>query len=367
MSDYKNEFEYLLHLLKSVLKNTQPQEKPEALSFEKLFALAREHSIANMAFYAVERLSVQPDEPLLSEWAQLRDKAIVKDITQLSELELIGEAMSEGGVRFLPLKGSVLKSLYPQSDMRTMSDIDMLIDEENAQKAKEIMLSLGYTCEHFGYDIHDIYYKPPVMNVEIHRALFGEEGQEFCEIFKDPMSLCKPTDGAEYRFTDESFFAYILAHAAKHYNEGGTGIRSFMDIWVYLNAKGNELDLERVYTMLEPSGFSDMARDFVQLSRIWFGGGESSEKYAKMTAYILSCGTYGTIQNSVDNKVRANGKAHYLFRLVFPAFEHMKQHYPILKKAPVLLPACWLIRLVTKPFINHKQNAAKVKALMKKK
>lgn len=367
MSNYKTEFEYLLHLLKSVLENTQPQEKPETLSFEKLFNLAREHSVANMAFYAVERLSVQPAEPLMSEWRELRDKAIVKDITQLSDLELIGEAMSAGGVRFLPLKGSVLKNLYPQSDMRTMSDIDMLIDEENAEKAREIMLSLGYTCEHFGYDVHDVYFKKPVMNVEIHRALFGEEGQEFREIFKDPMSMCKPTDGAEYHFTDESFLAYILAHAAKHYNEGGTGIRSFMDIWVYLNAKGGAVDSERVFAMLEPSGFSGSARDFVRLSEIWFGSAESSEKYDKMTAYILSCGTYGTIQNSVENKVRAKGKVNYLFRLVFPTFEHMKQHYPILKKTPLLLPFCWLKRLVTKPFINHKQNAAKVRALMKRK
>lgn len=367
MSNNKTEFEYLLHLLKSVLENTQPQEKPEELSFERLFALSREHSVANMAFYAVEKLEAMPPEPLLSDWQQLRDKAIVKDINQLSELELISEAMSAAGVRFLPLKGSVLKSLYPQSDMRTMSDIDMLIDEENAEKAREIMLSLGYSCEHFGYDVHDIYYKKPVMNVEIHRALFGEEGQEFREIFKDPMSMCEPTDSAEYRFTDESCFAYILAHAAKHYNEGGTGIRSFMDIRVYLNAKGAELDLERIFTMLEPSGFSGLARDFVRLSEIWFGGAESSEKNDKMTAYILSCGTYGTIQNSVENKVRANGKLHYLFRLVFPTFEHMKQHYPVLKKAPVLLPVCWLIRLVTKPFINRRQNAAKVKALMKNK
>ena len=366
MTDFKNEFEYLLHLLRSVLAEAQPQEKPEALSFDKLFALAREHSVANMAFYAVEKLSVQPAEPLLSEWRQLRDKAIVKDITQLTELELIGEAMSAGGVRFLPLKGSVLKGYYPQSDMRTMSDIDMLIDEENAEKVKEIMLSLGYSCEHFGYDVHDIYFKKPVMNVEIHRALFGEEGQEFREIFKDPMSMCEPTDSAEHHFTDESFFAYIIAHAAKHYNEGGTGIRSFMDIWVYLNAKGADIDLERVCTMLESSGYSGLARDFVQLSRIWFGGGESSEKYDKMTSYILSCGTYGTIQNSVENKVRANGKLHYMFRLIFPTFEHMKQHYPVLKKAPVLLPFCWLQRLVTKPFINRKQNMAKLNTLMKK-
>lgn len=355
------EFDYLLELLKSVLKSEKPPELPEGLSFEGVFRLAQAHSVANTAFYAVELLEKKPAEPLLSEWEQLRDKAIVKDINQLAELELISAALSEKNIRHLPLKGSVLKELYPQPDMRTMADIDMLIDEENASAVRDIMLELGYTCEHFGYDIHDVYYKPPVMNVEIHRALFGEEGREFGEIFAEPFSLCESSGGARARFSEEYFLAYVIAHAIKHYSEGGTGIRSVMDIAVYLRAKPT--DIGRVCEILEPSGCADTARDLIQLSKIWFEGAESCEKYVKMTEYILSGGTYGTIQNSVENKVREQGRIKYLFRLVFPTFWHMKQHYPILKKAPVLLPFCWLARLVTKPIINRKQNAAKIKAL----
>ncbi len=359
-----NELNYLPALLRSVLNNEKPPELPEGLSFESIFRLAQAHSVANMAFYAVELLEKKPAEPLLSEWEQLRDKAIVKDINQLTELELISAALSEKNIRHIPLKGSVLKELYPQTDMRTMSDIDMLIDEENASDARDIMLELGYTCEHFGYDIHDVYYKLPVMNVEIHRELFGEEGRQFGEIFSSPFSLCAEQDGARARFTEEYFLAYVIAHAIKHYSEGGTGIRSFMDIAVYLRAK--PVDIERVCGILEPSGCADMARDIIGLSRVWFEGAESGEKYEKMAEYVISGGTYGTIQNSVENKVREQGKVKYFLRLIFPTFWHMKQHYPILKKAPVLLPFCWLARLFTKPFINRRQNAAKLKALTKK-
>lgn len=358
------ELDYLLALLRSVLNDEKPPELPEGLSFEGIFSAAKAHSVANTAFYAVERLDRKPEEPLLSEWEQLRDKAIVKDINQLTELELISEALSEKNIRHIPLKGSVLKGLYPQSDMRMMSDIDMLVDGENAAAVRDIMLKLGYTCEHFGYDIHDIYYKPPVMNVEIHRELFGEEGQQFGEIFALPFSLCgKFTEGMRADFTDEYFLAYVIAHAIKHYDEGGTGIRSFMDIAVYLREKPT--DTEQVCGILETSGCADTARDFIGLSQVWFENATSGGKYDKMAQYIFSGGTYGTIQNSVENKVRTGGRAKYLLRLVFPTFWHMKQHYPILKKAPVLLPFCWLVRLFTKPFINHEQNAAKLRALTK--
>lgn len=355
--------DYLLALLRSVLNNEKPPELPEGISFEEVFRVAKAHSVANTAFYAVERLEKKPAETLMSEWEQLRDMAVVKDINQLTELELISGVLSEKNIRHIPLKGSVLKELYPQSDMRTMADIDMLVDETNAADVRDIMRGLGYECEHFGYDIHDIYYKKPIMNVEIHRALFGEEGRQFGEVFASPFSLCERSDDMRAVFSDDYFLAYVIAHALKHYEEGGTGIRSFMDIAVYLRAK--PVNTERVCEILEPSGCAETARDFIRLSRIWFEGEKGGEKYVKMAEYVLSGGTYGTIQNSVGNKVKSGGRAKYLFRLVFPTFWHMKQHYPILKKAPVLLPFCWLVRLVTKPFINREQNAAKLRALTK--
>jgi len=35
----------------------------------------------------------------------------------------------------------------------------------------------------------------------------------------------------------------------------------------------------------------------------------------------------------------------YLVRLLFPEFKIMKEKYPILKKAPILLPATWMVRI----------------------
>ncbi|MGN1090070.1 MAG: nucleotidyltransferase family protein, partial [Huintestinicola sp.] len=335
MNRINNEFEYLLHLLRCVLENSQPAEAPESVSFERLFALAEEHSVANMAFYAVERLENKPETELLRKWETVRDRGIVNDMTQLSELELIKSAFSERKIRALPLKGSILKSMYPQTDMRTMSDIDILIDEENAASAREIMLSLGYENEHYGSDVDDLYVKRPVMNVEIHRELFGEIGKEFRETFAEPWELCIPSESFVKELPPEAFLAYVTAHAIKHYTLGGTGIRSFLDIWVYM-AKVRSLDTNKMLDMLRPSGQSELAEDFITLSKIWFGGAESSEKYDRMTRYILSGGTYGTIRNTVENKISEYGRWGYLIHLLFPSMSYMKLMYPSVKKAPFL-------------------------------
>ena len=360
--------EYLIVLLKSLLHGDPAEELPEGCDFRRVFELAENHSVAGMAFYAAEALKLPPKGELAAQWRQVRDKALVKDITQQAELETIGSAFSAEGVRFLPLKGCVIKHYYPQSDMRTMSDIDMLIDPQNAAKARDIMTALGYTCEHYDYEHHDVYYKPPVMNVEIHRELLGEEGKAFSSVFPDPWSFCarnENSEGLRYDFRDNEFFAYVLAHAIKHLEEGGTGIRTVMDLWVCLHSEMN-IDCERVFSMLEPSGRAEQARLLAELSEVWFGEKPHTEQTLALEQYIFGSGTYGTISNMISNDIRRTGKREYIFRLVFPTFTHMKRQYPVLKKAPALLPFCWLARLVTKPFINRRANAEKLRMLTKK-
>ena len=359
------ENEYLIGLLRGLLKGQPPEELPEGCDFNRVFSLAQKHSVAGMAFYAAEALNSPPQGELAAAWRQVRDKALVKDITQQTELEDISAAFTAGGVRFLPLKGCTIKQLYPQSDMRTMSDIDMLIDPENASKARDIMEGLGYSCEHFNHEHHDVYYKPPVMNVEVHRELFGEEGREFNCVFSDPWNMCEKREGLRYEFREDAFFAFILAHAIKHLDESGTGIRTIMDIWVCLSSDMN-IDCEKVLAMLEPSGKGERTRLLVELAEVWFGDKPHTEQTMAMEQYIFGSGTYGTVTNMITNKMERSGKKAYVFRLIFPTFEHMKRQYPVLKKAPVMLPFCWLLRLVTKPFINRRANSEKLKMLVKK-
>ncbi len=355
---------YLIDLLRSLLKGEKAPQPTEGCTPAGVLSCAETHSVAGMAYYGIETLGIGGQGEVFAKWSQLRDKAIVKDLTQQSELDRIGKSLEQAGIRYLPLKGSVIKHLYPQSDMRTMSDIDMLIDESNAQQAREIMQGLGYTCEHFGYDVHDIYYMPPVMNVEIHRSLFGEEGKEFRQLFADPWSFCEQ-DGMLCNLRPNVFFAYVIAHALKHLEEGGTGIRTVMDLWVCVHSDMG-IEPERSLEFLEPSGKGGSARQLLELSEVWFGERPHTEQTLKLEEYILGSGTYGTIQNQAQSRIEKQGRAGYLFRLIFPTFQHMRQHYPVLKKAPVLLPACWFVRLVTKPFINRRQNAGKLKTLMKK-
>ena len=350
---------YLFRLLRAVLKKEQPPELPENCDFEAVFKLAEHHSISNLAFYGIEKLTKKPDGELLKKWAQVRDREIMRDIIQSAELEQITAKFTEANIRFITLKGTIIKAMYPQSDFRTMGDIDILIDRENIKKAGELLASMGYSLENEGEINHDVYFKQPVMNIEVHHALFSSTRDNFAGIFENIWDKTENVTGARYKLQPDYCFAFVMAHAMGHYKWGGTGIRSFMDLHIYREKAGNTLDMKRIRGFFEDIGEADMFDSFLEISDIWFAEGEATEKHEKMAEYIIRGGTYGTFENQVISGMEGKSKGAYLFERFFPSLAYMQDQFPVLRKAPVLLPVFWVVRMVKAATVNRKQNMDK--------
>lgn len=367
MEKFKNEHGYLIHLVKSVLNGTPPEEKPDSFSFERILDIALHHGVANISYYAVEKLKNKPDLETNKKWAEYRDRAIVKDITQTMEFDAITYALKKENIRFLALKGIFLKDMYPQRDMRLMADIDLLIDQSNMEKANEIMLSLGYETELTSEKDHDAYFKQPMMNVEVHRQLFGPENQSFSAMFSDPwQNTCEISDGV-MNFNENWFFLYLFAHLEKHLNNGGTGIRSIMDIYVYLQHKETILDWEFIYSELAKSGKAQVCRDVIAISKMWFGNNQPSDKYIELERFILSSGTYGTRLNSNLNKHKKMGTFRFVLHRLFPPLYIMQLVFPFLKKVPFLFPLMWPVRLIYRGIFRSKKIVREIKYIKKNK
>lgn len=345
MAIFNTEWEYLIHLLNAVIKDETPLEMPENLDFNKLFEVAESHTVANTAFYGIEKLQRKPEPALLSKWSEIRDKEIVKDLSQLVEIEDISEKFANAGIRFIHLKGAVLKYLYPQSDFRTMSDLDIYIEKKDAEKAGAILLENGYRVYSVEKGVHDVYFKDPVYNIEIHTGLFGYDGNQFNALFENLWEKATTEDGKKYTLTPEYFFAFLLAHGIKHYSTGGSGIRCFMDIYVYRKALGDKLDLSKVYELFEQVNERKKCEEFIVLSEVWFEGKETNRELSEMAEYIIRGGVYGSFENYTLYGMKNNGKWGFFFKRLFPTFQFMKEHYPILYKAPILLPFCWIVRI----------------------
>ena len=99
-----------------------------------------------------------------------------------------------------------------------------------------------------------------------------------------------------------------------------------------------------------------------ELSDCWFvTGAPVPENLKSMADYIISAGSYGTIQNVTQKRLEKLQKKYkhpfvraavYWIQRICCPMDEMSKSYPILNKIPVLLPLFWIIRAVMK-FTKH--------------
>lgn len=354
----RNIMEYNLMLIRCVINKEIPEEKPEEITFTQIYHFAKSHSIDNLVFYGIEQLQHKPKGELYLRWKQRRDQAIVKSMVQESEVERLLASYQEAEIDILPLKGIVIRELYPQRDYRTMSDLDILYREEDAIKCKQLMERLGYRVEHFGQGNHDVYHREPVMNVEMHRSLFAISS-DYYSYYERIWGKAEQVENQSrcYYLNWNDYYIYLLGHLAKHYYGGGSGIRSFLDVFIFIREKGSLLDEEYLVQELNKLQLVPFRKEVETIANAFFSGEKEvlQNVSEESLLYIGSCGTYGTVNNAIQNKVRKlyqegrtrNGaKRAYVLQRMFPPLEFMRLSYPILLKYPLCLPGCWIWRLI---------------------
>ena len=230
---------------------------------------------------------------------------------------------------------------------------------------------------------HDVYQKPPVYNFEMHRSLYGRGSDErWVEYYSDiksrllsdqPEVVCDAVHGASknttanqtesvnggnssygYHMSDEDFYIYITSHAYKHYSGSGTGIRTLLDFYAYLNAKEESLDFDYIQTECRKLGIMDFEKCNRRLCRKVFSSQQIYDRVSfeqslsvdemEMLKYYLSSGVYGTFERMIENRIEKQKKTDgrgklskltYYWHRVFPGME-LYENYPLLVKRKFL-------------------------------
>lgn len=342
-----------------------------------LYILAKHHSVSNLLSYAWQGRD-DLDPTLRNALDVTLFSAVRQQIEQDREAERVFAALRAADVRFLPMKGVIMRKLYPAPEMRISCDVDVFFDRDRREKVGEILASLGYEMKHADPN-HDEYSKPPLVSVEMHRNLLIDI-PTVDRYYRDIWERLIPVGGSEYRMSDEDFYIYQTVHTMKHFCSGGTGIRSVMDTFVYKHAKP-ELDRAYLEAELEKLGLLSFHLMLEELSEVWFGGKEMTDGLHDISDYMLGSGTYGITANSAANRIPRGrfGKLRYALSRAFPSYRFMREKYPSLRRCPPLLPFYWAWRLVRTLFggnqmgreltairNNTAEESARVDAIMKK-
>ena len=341
----------LIYLASCAVKNETPdKEKCAEMDLQALYSFAQYHTMLSVTAHALEKVTELPHA-----FDQAKKKAIRK--LSLFEVERIKifAALEQNGIWYLPLKGIVLKSCYPKASMREMSDNDILCDGSKMDVVKSVMEELGYTCDEYEHDNHDVYSKPPTLEFEMHRLLFSNRRKTKLSDYYADISdrLLKTTaNGFERRMSDEDFYIYLLAHMYTHYSNVGTGFRALLDIYVYNRKYRGKMDedyLSRELEKLELNEFEQMVRT---LSHKLFTAQELSADELHELEYFENSGSKGTIENRLYNGMSQNlggddsskSKRKYLLKRIFISGDSLRNQYPTVYKHKSLYPLLFIIR-----------------------
>ncbi|MFA6661414.1 MAG: nucleotidyltransferase family protein [Bacilli bacterium] len=342
--------------------------------YETIYKLASFHSVINILYYALDQLDVSIEIKKMLQKNHLLE--ISKAATRDAEVDNINTFFNNMQIKHMFLKGSVIKQDYPTSDMRSMADVDILIDNTQMDDVRTSMFTMGYTCKSYAESNHDIYYKEPYMNIEAHRSMVSD-AYALHKYYQDVWSKLILKKNYEYEMNNNDYYIFMIIHAAKHFSNGGMGIRNIMDEYLYFNAHSNNLDFKYINQELDKLNLVKFRENMHTLALYWFDDlkldDSNCELIKNIANFIISSGTYGTINHHYlnnfggkeMNKTFSKSKLGYFLANVFMPYKKMKIKYKILKKIPVLLPLFWIIRIFQVVFCRNKEMKKRIKIIKK--
>lgn len=348
----------LFALLRSAICGEKLEESEKgrfvAQQLPELVELANKHDIGHLLALGLKQNDL-PCESHTLFTAVYRYERINYEFGELCS------TLEEAGIPFMPLKGSVLRKYYPEEWMRTSCDIDILVREEDSEKAAALLVE---QCAYVrsGKGSHDIsLFAPNHVHLELHYNLvedgIANESAAVLSAVWETANLCA---GYQYWYEmpDKMFYFYHIAHMAKHFENGGCGLRPFIDLWILDKMEGaNRSERD---TLLQKGKLLTFAQAARKLSEVWFDGREMDFISQQMEDYILRGGVYGSNENRITvQQQKKGGRLKYALSKIFIPYDTIKFHYPILEKYRWLTPIMEIRRWCKLIFCGHVRRTVK--------
>ena len=325
---------------------------PEGIDFEEIYSEAKRHHVTALAYDGAVKCGVDRSLEGMHSLVNGYCAEMLVSEKQLNTLKGLCDAFEQAGIDYLCLKGAHLKSLYPKPEMRRMNDADILIREEDFDRARVVTEAQGFAVAEFGAD-HSKNFTCPSLYLELHLRLIARNEFPVCaEYFGTGWDSANHVEGHRYELAAEAEYIFLLVHLLKHFISGGVGCRQVCDLWMF-KKKNESLDMDFVRSELEQLGLAQFHENLTKLLGSWFEGAEDDQKATIMGDYILECGAWGTPRTNVMSagmrtysKVKSTKavRSRTILTTIFPPRAALTGQFPVLEKAPYLLPFCWVAR-----------------------
>lgn len=345
---------YFLELLSSYINQRQPKLLPDDVNPEEIINLAKIHNVNGILYVVCGKNQAYFSADNMSKLKKAFLRTVALSIKQDNALKPLIHLLTENKIPHLLTKGALIKRLYPDKDLRTMSDIDILVKNKDAEKAINILTDNGYNV--IGSHLKEVSFEKNGVHIEIHTSLMDENpetGFDYIKYYSNVFDRAVQMKDYTYKLNVNDHFIYLLVHIAKHFYNEGCGIRMIMDIAVYCNKLNSEINWQYVLKELEKIKLKRLAFNIFYLCKKYFDTQfefdippMSDELYESITDYIMSGGTYGFYRENAGNKSVRKYRGIKMLKYVFPNVSEMRELcFWFRNKPSILLPIAWIIRI----------------------
>ena len=369
MSRENSEIAYaVLDLIRDCFEPERSVSKaiPEDISYEQFYAVSKAMGLTVMTAYALQKRGIGvPDFQMAHARSQRRE--LLLD----AEYRKISRALSDACIQHLPLKGIVLKGLYPAVGLREMSDIDIWFDAPRTGDVNRIMTDLGYRADYYETSKHDVYTKPPMFCVEMHREIIDGDVLPKCIGYYEEQWKKLVRDAGDRRYvltqSHEDFYIYVVVHAYKHYLIAGIGIRVLLDIYVMLQKWGDSLDMAYIADECQKLGTADFEALVRRLANRLFDRDQLDKEDRARLDEFIGAGIHGNMGRYYSNAInKSRSKRAYILSRIRTTDKQLEEH-PVLSRHKALRPLYFPVRFVEAVIRRPGRLSAELKTLLHKK
>ena len=317
---------------------------PDDVDWAEVYQLAKEQSVMGLAADGIEMVRTEwlktHGTPLVSrkwglKFASGTAKLEQRNLNMNRFVAQLIYRLRKEGVYALLLKGQGVAQCYKRPLWRACGDVDLLLTEENFQKAKDYLLPFASFSKMSNAHKKEFAMKINGWLVELHGSLrcgFSSRiDGELDKIFQDTF------DGGNVRSwmngkvqvfmlgkEDEVF--YVFVHFLNHFYKSGVGIRQVCDwcrlLWTFrdsLDLSALEARLKKVKLMSEWRAFGMFAVDYLGMPEeampFYCKDGKWKRKARQILAFVLKTGNMGhnrkgtgSVGSYLKRKIKSSGQ-----------------------------------------------------------
>ena len=273
-STEKKETKALLELLAYEIFDQAMDIDASTVDWSAVLAEAQRHKVTALLYPAIRSMDGVP-EAIFNKVCGTAIAVATASEAMLKEQRSILDLLEAHQIPCVVLKGTSVAYLYPHPELRTIGDIDILVEEENLDEACKALQADGFAPTYTA-EKHLCLQKGAVW-VEMHRMVSvfpeSEKGRFTKQTMADALHHIQTAEIDSVRFPMLSG-AYqiiaLLAHMEQHLATSGIGLRQVCDWAVTAHALRNCFDGETL-ALLERCGLLRFARIMTRLCERYLG------------------------------------------------------------------------------------------------